>query len=85
MSVDDFLDKKLGKKEKSGSGGSRGGGGTPRTRKPKVPENIKILFNSLDKSITSSWGPKHDGVIRWDAKYTMWLSFKEWFLELSKK
>ena len=52
---------------------------TPRQRKPKVPEHIKVLFGNLDKSIVSVWGPKPDGKNKWDAKYTMWLSFKKWF------
>ena len=47
-----------------------------------VPEHIKILFNNLDKSINSVWGVQKDGKIKWDAKYNMWLVFKEYFKEL---
>ncbi|KKM25450.1 hypothetical protein LCGC14_1594790, partial [marine sediment metagenome] len=48
-----------------------------------VPEHIKVLFDSLDKSISSAWGVQKNGKIKWDAKYNMWLVFKEYFKELS--
>ena len=50
-----------------------------------VPEHIKILFDSLDKSINSVWGSRPNKSNKWDAKYTMWVSFKKWFEELSNK
>ena len=43
------------------------------------PDPIIILFNTLDKSITSVWGPRPNGKNKWDAKYNMWLAFKKWF------
>ena len=44
-----------------------------------VPEYIRILFDNLDKSINSVWGLRPNGSNKWDAKYTLWLSFKKWF------
>lgn len=55
-----------------------------KTVKLVVPEHIKILFDSLDKSISTVWGIQKDGKIKWDAKYNMWLAFKEYFKELKK-
>ena len=78
MSLEEEIRQKLGKSKKPNNNTPR----TPRQRKPKVPENIKILFENLDKSITSVWGPNSDGDNKWDAKYTMWLSFKKWFEEM---
>ena len=43
------------------------------------PDPIVILFNNLDKSITSMWGVQKNGKVKWDAKYNMWLAFKKWF------
>jgi len=59
---------------------------TPRVRtKPAklvVPDHIKTLFNNLDKSINSVWGVQKNGKIKWDAKFSMWVVFKEYFEEL---
>lgn len=49
-----------------------------------VPYHIKTLFDNLDKSISSVWGVQKSGKVKWDAKYSMWLVFKEYFRELSK-
>ena len=55
-----------------------------RTKKVVVPDHIKVLFDNLDKSINSVWGVQKDGKIKWDAKYNLWVVFKEYFMELSK-
>ena len=47
-----------------------------------VPEHIKTLFSNLDKSINSVWGMQSNGKIKWDAKFSMWVVFKEYFEEL---
>lgn len=47
-----------------------------------VPEHIKILFNNLDKSISSVWGVQQNGKIKWDSKFNQWESFKIWFKEM---
>jgi len=53
-----------------------------RTKKLVVPAHIKTLFDNLDKSINSVWGVQKNGKIKWDAKFSMWLVFKEYFKEL---
>ncbi len=53
-----------------------------RPVKLHIPAHIKVLFDNLDKSISSVWGVQKDGKIKWDAKYNMWLAFKEYFKEL---
>lgn len=45
---------------------------------PIIDDTVKVLFDNLDKSITSVWGPRPNGKNKWDAKYTMWLAFKQW-------
>jgi len=55
---------------------------SPKPTKMIVPEHIKVLFNNLDKSISSVWGVQANGKIKWDAKYSMWCVFKEYFKEL---
>jgi len=55
---------------------------SPKPAKLVVPEHIKVLFNNLDKSIGSVWGVQKNGKIKWDAKYSMWVVFKEYFKEL---
>ena len=57
---------------------------TPKPTKLIVPEHIKILFENLDKSINSAWGIQSNGKVKWDAKYSMWIAFKNWFEEVSK-
>lgn len=57
---------------------------TPKSTKIIVPEHIKVLFDNLDKSISSVWGVQANGKVKWDAKYSMWVVFKEYFKELSK-
>jgi len=81
MSLEDEIRQKLGKTKKP----PKKSNSTPRPRKLVIPNHIKIIFDNLDKSITSVWGPKSDGSNKWDAKYTMWISFKEWFDGVSKK
>lgn len=54
----------------------------PKPDKIVVPEHIKVLFDNLDKSISSVWGIQSNGKIKWDAKYSMWTVFKEYFKEL---
>ncbi len=44
-----------------------------------VPKYIKILFDYIDKSISSNWGLQKNGNIKYDSKYTIWIVFKEWF------
>ena len=78
MSLSDFLDEKLGKSNKP----PKQSNNTPRQRKLKVPEHIKNLFENLDKSITSVWGPKPNGNNKWDSKYSQWKTFKIWFEEM---
>ena len=53
-----------------------------KTTKLVVPEHIKTLFSNLDKSINSVWGMQSNGKIKWDAKFSMWVVFKEYFEEL---
>ncbi len=55
---------------------------SPKPAKLVVPEHIKVLFDNLDKSISSVWGVQKNGKIKWDAKYNMWVVFKEYFKEL---
>ena len=55
-----------------------------RTKKVVVPEHIKVLFDNLDKSISSVWGVQSNGKVKWDAKFGMWVVFKKYFKELSK-
>jgi len=81
MSLDEFIDEKLGinkpeKKEKRKY--------TPKPKKLVIPNHIKILFDNLNKSISSIWGIQKNGKIKWDAKYNMWTSFKDWFNEISE-
>lgn len=55
-----------------------------RTKPAKlvVPDHIKTLFDNLDKSISSVWGVQKNGKVKWDAKFSMWLVFKEYFKDL---
>jgi len=52
---------------------------SPKPTKLVVPAHIKTLFDNLDKSISSVWGMQENGKIKWDAKYSMWVVFKEYF------
>jgi len=53
----------------------------PFLKAPIISDPIKILFDNLDKSIASVWGPMPNGKNKWDAKYNMWLAFKKWLEE----
>ena len=54
----------------------------PKPVKLVIPDHIKTLFSNLDKSINSVWGMQSSGKIKWDAKFSMWVVFKEYFEEL---
>ena len=71
--------KKDEKKEKGTTSGQQIITPHPGWPKENPPDPINILFDNLDKSITSVWGPRPSGKNKWDAKYTMWLAFKKWF------
>ncbi len=81
MSVDDFIAEKLGKTKKS----TKTSNSTPRPRKLIVPENVKISWEQISKSIESIFGKiQKDGSRKWDSKYAHYLIFKNWFEKVSK-
>ena len=58
---------------------------TPRTKKLIVPENVKISWEQISKSIESVFGKiQKDGSRKWDSKYAHYLIFKSWFEKVSK-
>ena len=80
MSVDDFIAEKLGKSKKPEKPNTPR---QPRQKKAKVPENIKISWDQISKSIESMWGKKRkDGTRKWESKYAHYLIFKNWFEEM---
>ena len=83
MSLEDKLRQKLGKSKKPEKPNTPSNS-TPRQRKPKVPENIKISWDQISKSIESAWGKiQKDGSRKWESKYAHYLIFKEWFEKVS--
>lgn len=82
MSVKDDIRQKLGKSKKPKKP-SNSTPRTPRSRTPKVPENIKISWDQISKSIESVWGRKRkDGSRKWESKYAHYLIFKNWVEEM---
>ena len=76
-----MFEQKLGKSKKPAKKPTS----TPRPKKLIVPENVKISWEQISKSIESAWGKiQKDGKRKWDAKYALYLIFKEWFEKVSK-
>lgn len=45
----------------------------------EVPEEVKIAWNQVSKSIESAWGKvKKDGTRKWPSKYAHFLIVKKW-------
>lgn len=52
---------------------------TPIPRKVIIPENVKIAWNQISKSIEGVWGKvQKDGNRKWDSKYAHYLIVKQW-------
>ena len=79
--VDEFIAEKLGKTKEIPKT-------TVRVSKPRkliVPENVKISWEQISKSIESVFGKiQKDGSRKWDSKYAHYLIFKNWFEKVSK-
>ncbi len=79
--IDKFLDEKLGKTKETPKTIER----APKPKKLIVPENVKISWEQISKSIESVFGKiQKDGSRKWDSKYAHYLIFKNWFEKVSK-
>jgi len=79
--IDKFLDEKLGKTNETPKTIER----APKPKKLIVPENVKISWEQISKSIESVFGKiQKDGSRKWDSKYAHYLIFKNWFEKVSK-